>query len=129
MATATEIIRANLIGLPAELTDTIIEIVISSSKSLHDAAIALCDSAASLAAEDSSDIKIGSLAISSGKTAEYWLKIKDNLIKRSLLGEGVIIDPNETVYVSGYAATITGDDITRQVWTNQFDDPAASNPV
>lgn len=129
MPTQIEIIRANLIGLPAEITDIVLQVLIDSSRSLHDAAIAAAESAASLAVDDSDDIKLGSLAISGGRSAQYWLDIKDNLIKRALTGEGVIIDPNEgSAYVSGYGATPSGDEIPRQLWTNQFGNPPASDP-
>lgn len=133
MPTAIEIIRANLIGLPADITDTVIQVIIDSSSSLHDAAIALCDSAASLAiADGAEDIKIGTLAIgSSGKTAQYWLAIKDNLIKRAITGEGVIIDPNTpgNAKYAGYAAAMTGEDIPQQTWTGQFDNPPFTDPA
>ena len=129
MPTQIEIIRAHLIGLPAEITDATIQIIIDSSKSLHDAAIALAESAATLAVDDSDDIKLGTLAINGGRSAQYWLNIKDNLIKRAITGEGVIIDPNETsAYVSGYGAVSTGDEIERKLWSGQFGDPAASDP-
>lgn len=94
MPTAIEIIRANLIGLPDEITDTVIQVIIDSSQSLHDAAIALAESAASLSAADNESIKLGTLAISSDVSAS-WLAIKDNLIKRKLTNTGVIVDPNE----------------------------------
>ncbi len=125
MPTQIEIIRANLIGLPTEITDLVIQTLVDSSQSLHDAAIALCDSAASLAIADTNDIKLGSLAISgSGRGAEYWIAIKDNLIKRALTGQGEIIDTSDgsTEYVSGYDAVITGDDIPAQISTGQFSD-------
>lgn len=122
-----DVIRANLLGLPPEITDGVIETVINSSKTLHDAAIALAESAASLgAAEDSDDIKIGTLAIkSTGNTTRDWLAIKDNLIKRKLTDAGIIVDPDikpDDNAFSG-AALMTGDDIPRSFETDQFDNP------
>lgn len=122
-----DVIRANLLGLPPEITDTVIQTIIDSSQTIHDAAIALAESAASLAvAEGSEDIKIGSLAIkSSGTSADRWLAIKDNLIKRKLTGAGTIVDPDVTPDQNAYSATpmMTGDDIPRSFTTDQFNNP------
>ena len=123
MATSIEIIRANLMGLPEEITDDIIQIVIDTSASLHDAAIALCDSAASVV--ESEDIKLGSLALKSSGS-DKWLALKDNLIKRAITGNGVIINPDATTSrYAGLDAVMTGDDIPNQFTTGQFDNPPA----
>lgn len=123
MPTAIEIIRANLIGLPDEITDTVIQVIIDSSQSLHDAAIALAESAASLSAADNESIKLGTLAISSDVSAS-WLAIKDNLIKRKLTNTGVIVDPNEGgVTGIGIGATLYGSQIPRAFSEGQFNNP------
>jgi len=111
MATAIEIIRANLIGLPTEITDSVIQTVVDSSTSLHNAAISLADSAATLAAGNSEVLKVGTLSIDSSKSADYWLRIKDNLIKRALTNTGVITDPDATVTTGGVYTVQTGKDI------------------
>lgn len=122
MPTAIEIIRANLIGLPDQITDAVIQTIIDSSQSLHDAAIALAESAASLTAADAESIKLGTLAISSDVSTS-WLAIKDNLIKRKLTNTGVIIDPNATTYAVGLGATLFGTQIPRAFSEGQFDNP------
>ena len=122
MPTAIEIIRANLIGLPADITDITIQVIIDSSQSLHDAAIALAESAASLTAGDSESIKLGSLSISSDVSAS-WLAIKDNLIKRKLTNTGVIVDPNASGSGIGIGATLYGTQIPRSFSEGQFDNP------
>ena len=106
-------------GLPEEITDDIIQIIIDTSSSLHDAAIALCDSAASVV--ESEDIKLGSLALKSSGS-DKWLALKDNLIKRKLTGSGIIIDPNaNSSAYAGLDVVMTGTEIPRQFTTGQFD--------
>lgn len=121
MATSIEIIRANLPGLPDEITDTVIQIIIDTSKTLHDAAIALCDAAASTA--ENTDIKVGTLSIRE-KSAEDWMKIKDNLIRRKMTDSGVIVNPDaENTGQPAFGMVATGDCIPRQFEEGQFDNP------
>lgn len=119
------VIRANLLGLPADFTDDIINTIIDSSRTLHDAAISLAESAASLATSDSETIKIGPLTISGERTAQHWLAIKDNLLARKRTNDGVIVDPemNAVTDASGYGAMLSGADIPARNYEGQFDNP------
>lgn len=108
-----EIIRANLIGLPDEITDIVVGVIIDSSKTLHDAAIALAESTASLFAGDTT-IKVGSLAINGEQESERWLQIKQNLITRKLTNSGIIVDPGDGsgTVIPTLGATVTGSEVT-----------------
>lgn len=132
MSDKSDIIRAFLPGLPPEITDVTIDIVIANSATMDEALLTLCDSAASVAVAASSgeDIKLGSLGISSSssKDAEHWLAIKDNFLKRKMIDGQIIIDPTDSEGVVGYGMVLTGADIPRETWEGQYTNPARSNP-
>lgn len=132
MSDKSDIIRAFLPGLPLEITNTIIDIVIANSATMDDALLTLCDSAASIVSSkgEGESIKLGSLSISdsSYRDAQNWLDIKDNFLKRRMIDGQIIVDPTDSEGVVGYGMILTGADIPRETWEGQYTNPTRSNP-
>jgi hypothetical protein len=89
-----------------------------------DVAIAICDYMATRTGGASKMIKVGPITIDKAASSQNWQQIKDNLIKRKLLGTGV---PGGGVGLAGLttfgAATLTGGGLSEPVYVGQFDNP------
>lgn len=90
-----------------------------------DVAIALCDYMASLDSSATNDIRVGPISIKKSESSRNWQSIKDNLIKRKMLGIGSPggIGLNGLMNVGGAVQTGRTDS---QVFVGQFDNPPES---
>lgn len=87
-------------------------------------AIAICDYMATRTSGNSKMIKVGPITIDKAENSRNWQQIKDNLIKRQLLGVGV---PGGSVGLAGLTtfggATLTGQGLSEPVFVGQFENP------
>lgn len=87
-------------------------------------AIAICDYMATRTSGNTDSIKVGPISISKSGSSQNWQQIKDNLIKRQLLGIGT---PNGGLGLAGLTtfagADLTGQGLSEPVFVGQFDNP------
>lgn len=92
-----------------------------------DVAIAICDYMATRTGGASKLIKVGPITIDKAASSQNWQQIKDNLIKRKLLGVGT---PGGSVGLAGLTtfggADLGGQGLSEPVFVGQFDNPPRS---
>lgn len=91
-----------------------------------DVAIALCDYMASRTGANSKLIKVGPITIDKEAASQNWQSIKDNLIKRKLLGVGSPGGLGLAGLTTFGDAVVTGGDCPDNAWIGQFDNPPLS---
>jgi len=124
MAFTVEAVR-RLVNVP-DLTDDFIEGYAEDGYTdAMGVAIAICDYMATSSGSASNTLKVGPITLQKSEGADYWLRTKDNLIKRQLLGIGV---PGGTGGVLTFAGgvTLTGGSCPDQAYVGQFDNPPKS---
>lgn len=87
-------------------------------------AIAICDYMVTGSGSASKTLKVGPITLENSEGADYWLRVKDNLIKRVQLGIGV---PGGSGGLLTFAAgaTLTGG-CPDEAYVGQFDNPPRS---
>lgn len=88
-----------------------------------DVAIAICDYMASQTGGNSKLIKVGPITIDKEAVSQNWQSIKDNLIKRKLLGVGSPGGLGLAGLTTFGDAVVTGGDCPDNAWIGQFDNP------
>lgn len=88
-----------------------------------DVAIALCDYMATRTSGNTDSIKVGPISISKSKSSQNWQQIKDNLIKRKLLGVGSPGGLGLAGLTTFGDAVVTGGNCPDNAWIGQFDNP------
>lgn len=120
MSFTVEAVR-RLVNVP-DLTDDFIDGYAEDGYSTAlSVAIAICDYMASGSGSASNMLKVGPITLQKSEGAAYWLQIKDNLIKRQLLGIGVPGGLGAAGLTTFGAATLTGGNCPDQAWVGQFD--------
>lgn len=85
-------------------------------------AIAICDYMATRTSGNTDSIKVGPISISKSGSSQNWQQIKDNLIKRQLLGIGTPNGGGAGLMTFG-GADLTGQGLSEPVFVGQFDNP------
>lgn len=89
-------------------------------------AIAICDYMATGSGSASNQLTVGPITLKKSEGADYWLKVKDNLIKRVQLGIGVPGSSGAASLTVFGAPTLTGGNCEDQAFVGQFDNPPRS---
>lgn len=87
-----------------------------------DVAIAICDLMATRTGGASKMLKVGPITIDKAASSQNWQQIKDNLIKRKLLGIGVAGGGLGVMSTVG-GVSLTGTGLSEPVFVGQFDNP------
>lgn len=87
-----------------------------------DVAIAICDMMATRTGGASKMLKVGPITIDKSASSQNWQQIKDNLIKRKLLGIGVAGGGLGVMSTVG-GVSLTGTGLSEPVFVGQFDNP------
>lgn len=90
-------------------------------------AIAICDYMATGSGSNSNRLTVGPITLQKSEGADYWMRVKDNLIKRVQTGIGI---PGGGLGAGGYTVfgtpTLTGGNCSDQAYVGQFDNPPRS---
>lgn len=89
-------------------------------------AIAICDYMATGSGSASNQLTVGPITLKKSEGADYWLRVKDNIIKRTLLGVGVPGGLGAAGLTVFGAPTLTGGNCEDQAFVGQFDNPPRS---
>lgn len=90
-----------------------------------DVAIAICDLMATRTSGSSKMLKVGPITIDKAANSQNWQQIKDNLIKRKLLGIGMP-DGSVGILSTVGGVSLTGQGLSGPVFVGQFDNPPRS---
>ena len=93
-----------------------------------DVAIAICDLMATRTSGASKMLKVGPITIDKSASSQNWQQIKDNLIKRKMLGIGM---PGGSVGILSTVGgvSLTGQGLSEPVFVGQFDNPPRSTGI
>lgn len=89
-------------------------------------AIAICDYMASGSGGASNQLTVGPITLKKSESSDYWLRVKDNLIKRVQLGIGTPGGLGSAGLTAFGAPALTGGNCEDQAYVGQFDNPPRS---